>query len=402
MTFRFKTFEAIDKKVIGQSLLALTVNVGGILSGRLIVIFAALFTSFPWILVLFPLVLTVRGGTSGILSGKIGTMLHTGEIKPQFRGNTKSFYSLLSSIFTLTFLATLLMGVIAFCFNLLFGQTSLTEILYFIMLPVSTCVLSVLVAIPVTLIVAIKAFQSGLDPDILVYPVMSTINDIIVSLVYILLVSLILPGGGHFFAFLILIFTGSAIFFFVRNFKEVIFTKTLKEGILIVLLSSLFGTFNGFVLTSFRADIEHRPSILILYPALIAALGDIGSIIGSMETTKLALGYITSFWQVLKNSLGDLLSVEAAAFMVHTLFGIGVTIVASLSNMNVDLLFVIQIALVSNVLSFFFIAVFSLFVATQTFKRGLDPDNFVIPLTSSFSDTVSTLTLMSVLNMFRS
>jgi cation transporter-like permease len=51
-------------------------------------------------------------------------------------------------------------------------------------------------------------------------------------------------------------------------------------------------------------------------------------------------------------------------------------------------------------MSFVVISLFSLLVATQTFQRGLDPDNFVIPLTTSLADTIATLSLMAVLAVF--
>ena len=53
---------------------------------------------------------------------------------------------------------------------------------------------------------------------------------------------------------------------------------------------------------------------------------------------------------------------------------------------------------VGGILSGRIVLLFSpFFVATQTFKRGLDPDNFVIPAVTSVSDVGATLTLMATL-----
>ena len=140
-----------NKRVFNQSLLALALNVGGILSGRLAVIFTPVLNTSPWILAIYPLVLTVRGNVSGILSGKVGTMLHTGEIRPQLRDNTSSFYSLLSSILVLTFVDTIIISLMAFSFYLVLQQTSIENLIYFLVLPVLTCTFSMLIAIPITL-----------------------------------------------------------------------------------------------------------------------------------------------------------------------------------------------------------------------------------------------------------
>ena len=391
----------IDKRVFSQSLLALMFNVGGLVSGRLAVIFAPVFTASPWILALFPLVLTVRGGTSGILSGKIGTMLHTGELKPQFRGNTGVLWILIKSTFVVTFSATLGMGFLAFMIQAIFHHVSFQTLPIFVVLPVLTSTISVLIAIPLTLFVAIKTYQSGIDPDILVYPVMSTTNDLIVSIIYLLLVTLILTSRSFVLVYgaIIIILALISIFIVVNTYRDTLFSKTIREGVLIILLSSVFGIANGVILTSFRTEIEQIPSVLILYPALIAALGDMGSILGSMETTKLALGYVSSFNRVLRDVLVDLISIESAAFIVHMIFAFVTHGIGWISQIPSDLLQLVQIAGLSNLFSFFFISFVSLFIATQTFHYGLDPDNFVIPLTSSLSDTISTLVLLTVLSL---
>jgi mgtE-like transporter len=391
----------IDKRVFSQSLLALMFNIGGLVSGRLAVIFAPVFSASPWILALFPLVLTVRGGTSGILSGKIGTMLHTGELKPQFRGNTGVLWILIKSTFVVTFSATLGMGFLAFMIQAIFHHVSFQTLPIFVVLPVLTSTISVLIAIPLTLFVAIKTYQSGIDPDILVYPVMSTTNDLIVSIIFLLLVNLILTSSSFVLVYgaFIIILALISIFIVVNTYRDTLFSKTIREGVLIILLSSVFGIANGVILTSFRTEIEQIPSVLILYPALIAALGDMGAILGSMETTKLALGYVSSFNRVLRDVLVDLISIESAAFIVHMIFAFVTQGIGWISQIPSDLLQLIQIAGLSNLFSFFFISFVSLFIATQTFRYGLDPDNFVIPLTSSLSDTISTLVLLTVLSL---
>ena len=391
----------INKRVFSQSLLALMFNIGGLVSGRLAVILAPVFAASPWILALFPLVLTVRGGTSGILSGKIGTMLHTGELKPQFRGNTRALGILIKATFVVTFSATLGMGFLAFLIQLIFRQVSFQTLSIFVVLPVLTSTISVLIAIPLTLFVAIKTYQSGIDPDILVYPIMSTTNDLIVSIIYLLLVTLILTSSSFVLLYgaIIILLALIMMYIIINMYRNLLFSKTLKEGVFIILISSSFGITNGVILTSYRTEIKQIPSVLVLYPALIATLGDIGSILGSMETTKLALGYISSFTHVLRDVFVDLISIEAAAFIVHTIFAFVTLGIGWISQIPSDLLQLVQIAVLSNLFSFFFISFVSLITATQTFRYGLDPDNFVIPLTASLSDTISTLVLLAVLSL---
>ncbi|MBO3802918.1 MAG: magnesium transporter [Candidatus Brockarchaeota archaeon] len=384
-----KLFKASTLK---QAAIALSFDLGGIISGRLIIIFSPFFASAPWILALFPPILTVRGNIGGILSGKLGTMLHTGEVEPRFRRNTSSFYALVKAIFALTFVDTLGIGFLAFVVNSLFFGAEFQNPLLFLLVPLLTCELAIAISVPVALFSAIESFKRGFDPDIILYPMMSTIDDVLVTACYIVVAGLALvPGMLWGMAIAALLLFCTVVVLSARNRKERTFARTLEEGAPIVIFSSLLGTFGGVALASLKDDIERHPSVLMLYPMLIDTLGDIGSILGAMQTTKLALGYAASLWMALKEAFADLLSVEAAAAAMHVVFGVASFAMGRATGLSPDIAMLVSLALISNAISFLSISILSLLVATQTFKHGLDPDNFVIPLVASVSDIIATL-----------
>lgn len=371
---------------------------GGILAGRIAITLHPMFGIAPWILALFPPVLSVRGSIGGILSGKLATMLHMGEVEPRLTRNTQEFYSLIQGIFVLTFIDGVGIGVLAFIVNVVSGSATLNHFLYFMIVPVLACLITMVVATPVAHLVGIEAFKKGMDPDIILYPMMSTIDDVLLTVCYIAVVSVVLVPGSLTAALVILLLTGAFfLVIFLRQRKATAFRRILAEGAPIVILSSLLGTFSGVGLASLKDEIERHPTVLILYPALIDTLGDIGSIIGSMETTKLALGFSRSFMGVLKETLVDLISVESAAAMVHVLFGLVAFLVGQGTGLNPNLVLLVTIAILTNLVSFMFVSLFSIVIAAQTFKYGLDPDNFVIPLVTSVSDVIATLALITAL-----
>lgn len=386
--------------IFRQSIIALCFDLGGLLSGSVAAFYYPIFGKLVWILLLFTPILTVRGNIGGIFSGKLGTMLHLGLVKPSLFKNTREFYSLIKAIFSLTFFDTLAIGTISFILNSAFGLVSLEHLPYFILIPPFTCLLAILISTPIASIVGIEVFKRGLDPDIFIYPVMSTLDDILITLCYFTIAGFIIYFDNLFIMFLILIFI--IIYFSVimfRNRRESIFRRTLVEGAPTAVLASLFGIFGGMGLGSLKKEIENMPSILIIYPALIDALGDIGSILGSMETTKLALGYTTSLTKTFRETFADLVSVECAAIIIHVIFAVIGFAIGGLQGIPF-LFYLISIAIFSNIISFLFISIFSLTVATQTFKYGLDPDNFVIPLVASVSDVVATLSLVLSISIF--
>jgi len=57
----------------------------------------------------------------------------------------------------------------------------------------------------------------------------------------------------------------------------------------------------------------------------------------------------------------------------------------------------ISILLIANVIAVAAIVILSYAISILTFKRGLDPDNFVIPIESSFADSATSLALLVAL-----
>ncbi|MEM3404334.1 MAG: magnesium transporter [Nitrososphaeria archaeon] len=381
--------------VFKQALVALSFDLGGILSGGILLVFTALFETNIWILALFPPILTIRGNIGGIFSGKLGTMLHTGEIKPRLLNNTLEFYSLVKVICFLTFVDTIGIGVLSFIINFAMGSIFLEHLIFFLTVPMLTCLLAIMLTVPVTAFIGITVFKRGFDPDIIVYPAMSTIDDIVVTACYALVVSLAILSSNILWMVAIPIALG-VIFAIVliNSRKESVFKKTLKEGAPVILLTSLFGAFGGVGLASIKNEIKRVPSILLIYPSLIDILGDVGAILGSMGTTKLALGYISSFKKTIKESTSDLLAVEGAAAIMHIVFGLIAFLLGVASGFKPDLVKIVAISLTSNLMGFILIFLFSILLAVRTFRYGLDPDNFVIPAVSSVSDVTATLTLI--------
>jgi mgtE-like transporter len=55
------------------------------------------------------------------------------------------------------------------------------------------------------------------------------------------------------------------------------------------------------------------------------------------------------------------------------------------------------VLVVANVISVAAIVLVSYGISILTFKRGLDPDNFVIPIESSFADSATSIALLVAL-----
>jgi len=163
-----------------QSFLALSFDLGGLLAGSILVKFSGVLSLASWVLIIYPSILSMRGVIGGFFSGRLSTGLHLGTIKSSFTKNTRSFYNLYYATLVLTFQSSLMMGVLASFLSVFFWKTPLIDTVNILSVIITTMGLSLLFVSPATLAVSVLAFRYGLDPDIIVYPIMSTFADILV------------------------------------------------------------------------------------------------------------------------------------------------------------------------------------------------------------------------------
>ena len=364
-------------------------------------VFTPVFSASPWILALFPPILTVRGGIGGIFSGNLATMMHLGLVKPRIRGNTEQYRGLIKSVIVITVMDTLVLGAFSFMVNIINGSAHLGQWFLFISVPTVACTLAVCLSIPITSLIAIETFKRGLDPDILVYPILASINDIVVTVFFVSVVFLNL-WGGVFYWFFTAIFVAIICvvgYLAVKSRDDVFFQQTIREGTFVVILSSVFGGINGVFLSNLGPSLTAMPGLMTMYPALTNALGNVGSIIGSKTTTDIALGYSKSFMEELKESGKRIVQVEVPAAFMHVVFGV-IAFILSMGQ-GAALMPLIGVALSCNLMSFIIITVFALWSAHLAFERGLNPDNVVIPAITSVSDTTATLALTPAIMVSR-
>jgi mgtE-like transporter len=285
--------------------------------------------------------------------------------------------------------------------NIFFGEAKLWQIAIFICVPCVACILAVSISIPVTSLIAIKTFKQGLDPDVIVYPILSSLNDIIVTFFFVLTIFLVFIEGvgwlilGSLFSITIIL----SCFIVLKNRKNTFFRKTLREGTPMVIISSLLGSLNGLFFSGIKELISDNPGLIVLYPSLTNALGNIGSIIGSRKTTDFALGYTKEFREDLKDAFSSILKIETSALLMHMIFALFSYLLASRQGAVLNEL--ISIALISNLSSFLIISLFALGIAFIAYRRGLNPDNIVIPAITSTSDTLVTISLLPAVTLTR-
>jgi len=380
-----------------ETLLAYFFDLGGLFAGFMVASQLGIFRLSPWAIALYPAIVSAKGVIGGLLSGRLSTALHLGTIYPRFSMNTKSFYKLIEALVVVTLATGVAMSTISLVFGHLFWGITVADFPAILSVVVATMAIGLSLSL-LTIKVAFVAFKKGLDPDIVVYPIMSTTADIFITLCYIAVLNLFFffDLGKWVIAIIGLTHLLLAFYIFSRNKREPEFIKTLKESLATLLFVAFIVNITGTILKGISDFVGDRKEIYTVYPALIDMVGDVGSVVGSTATTKLALGLLTPSFSSIRNHARNIFSAWAASIIMFVILAISALSIQGMLTLSA-FSGLIPVLLIANVIAVAAIVLLSYGVAILTFKKGLDPDNFVIPIESSFADSAMSVALLAAL-----
>jgi len=383
-----------------QSLFSLSFNLGGILAGTLLATYFGVFSLSPWALAIYPGILSMRGVIGGLFSGRLSTALHIGTVRAGFTKNTRNFYMLWRAIIVLTLESSIMLGIAASLFGIFFWGINSTDFIAILGVVTATMTLSLVLISPITVAVSVLSFRRGLDPDVTVYPVLSTVADVVVTVCYIVVLNSFFSLsyiGYCLVGLLDLVFLCLVLYILSEDVREKEFVKTIKESFLTLALVSFIVNVTGSFLARITEVIGSSSEIYIVYPALIDTMGDVGSIVGSTATTKLALGTLKpSFASVRQhcNEIGGAWTASLVMFMFYSIISCVMQGMPVLKFLRFT-----GLLLVTNIMAALSMVIIAYAVGILTYRKGWDPDNFVIPIESSLADTITTISLLVALNL---
>jgi len=381
--------------------MAYAFNVFGIVAGTTVALQLRLFTLAPWAIAVYPAMVSARGVIGGLLSGRLSTALHVGTIQPRFFGNTKSFYSLLHAVVVLTLETSVLMSVVAALFGSFLWGATLMDLVNIFGVILATMTLALVIISPLTITVSCITFKHGLDPDVILYPVESTVSDLFITLCYFLVLNLFFScgsAGQYMIALLGLALLLAVAYILPKSIGEPEFVETIKESILTMVLVAFIVNVTGSVLSKISEAVGERREIYTAYPALIDTIGDVGAVVGSTATTKLALGTLKSSFSAVKNHATETFSAWAASLTMFAAYSVLSLVIQGIFSLSTFPRFT-ALLFTANLLAASSIIIIAYVVAILTFQRGLDPDNFVIPIESSLADGITTISLLVALSL---
>jgi len=178
-------------------------------------------------------------------------------------------------------------------------------------------------------------------------------------------------------------------------------SKTIvRESIKILLFASILSSLGGFALEGLKSSFLTLLPLIILLPALNSMIGGYGIVLASKFSAMLHEGKIKQKWPINKE-LKILICQIFVVACFAAITGLAGALLFSyylgyiLTSAHIlKLLVTVIISVISIVI---ILALIVVIVGWYTYKRNLDPNNFLIPITTSLADFINMIVLALLL-----
>ncbi len=392
-------FFSEHNQIIKEGLIALLICaiwdlIAGIVLGRMTFFLEA----FPGLLVVIPGAIGMRGNIFGSFASKLSTSLHIGLISPQFEFSEDLNSNIFSS-FVLTLILSIFLAIVAKIFCILLHYQSM-DLIDFILICTIAGLISNLIMLPITMLVSFKSFEHGWDPDNITSPIIAGFGDLftlpaIIASIFILRelnFNLMVKN----IVLVLMIITILISFIYCYRLSDE--TRTiLKQSTPILLLCSFLGGSAGGILNSSVETLLTNPSLLTLIPLFSGESGSLISILGARLSSGLHSGLV----EPLSKPKGEAVHNFCICFILGVIIFPLIGILAEASSISLGTIGVgfdkiIPISTLSGLILVSIMVFVVYYISTISYNNNLDPDNIVIPISTSVTDSISSLILISV------
>ena len=387
------------RDVLKESLIALIICAcGDLIAGIILGKMNFFLETFPGLLVLIPGAIGMRGNIFGSFASRLSTSLHIGIIEPKFNNSEELINNIFSS-FVLTLFLSLFLAIVAKIVCIIFKFPSMS-VVDFILISLIAGIISILIMLPVTLFISFKSFEHGWDPDNITTPLVAAVGDLFTLPAIIASIFLIstLKSVEYLeeIVFIIVIPLVLASFIMCYKYSEEN-RMILKQSTPVLLVCSVLGVSAGGILNSSLETLLTNPSLLTLVPLFSGESGGLVSILSARISSGIHSGLIEPLRKPEGESIHNFIIILLLALIMYPVIGI----IAESSSILLHVLGIgfEKIILISSISGFILILIMLLFVyyiSILSYNNGYDPDNILIPISTSATDSISSLILISV------
>lgn len=392
-------FFSEHNQVIKEGLIALLIcAVGDLIAGIVLGKMTFFLEAFPGLLVVIPGAIGMRGNIFGSFASRLSTSLHIGLIAPHFEFSEDLDNNIFAS-FVLTLVLSIFLGIVAKLFCILLHYESIA-LMDFILICTIAGLISNLIMLPITMLISFKSFENGWDPDNITSPIIAGFGDlftlpaIIASIFVLQALNVNLMIKNIVFVILVIVILVG----FIHCYRLSDETKTiLKQSTPTLILCSFLGGSAGGILNSSVETLLTNPSLLTLIPLFSGECGSLISILGARLSSGLHSGLVEPLSRPTGIALHNFGICYILAIIVFPLIGIlAEASTISVGTIGVGFDKIIPISTLSGLILVSIMIFVVYYISITSYNNNLDPDNIVIPISTSVTDSISSLILISI------
>ena len=389
--------------IIKESFISLLIcAIGDLIAGIILGKMTFFIETFPGLLVIIPGAIGMRGNIFGSFASRLSTNLHIGIISPKFEFS-KDLNNNIFSSFVLTLVLSLFLAIISKIFCLLLHYSSM-PLIDFILISIIAGVISNLIMLPITMFVSFKSFKHGWDPDNITSPIIAAFGDlftlpaIILSIIILEIVNFNHLFKDIFLAVILILILISFLYCYRLSDET---NRILKQSTPILLLCSFLGGAAGGILNSAVDTLLTNPSLLTLLPLFSGESGSLISILGARLSSSLHSGLIEPLRKPKGEAVNNFIICFILVIFVFPLIGLlAETSSYLLGTVGVGFDKIVEISTVSGFILVAVMVFIVYYVSITPYNNNLDPDNIVIPVSTSITDSISSLILIGISLLF--
>ena len=393
---RFVAFVRADISGVRAGFFALLISSGGdLVTGVTFATISNTLNLLPGLVVLVPAAIGMRGNVFGALGSRMGTLIHTGTFRVSRRIDTQVGQNMSAAILSSLSTAALLAILAKLLCEMLVNGPSIS-IVDFMVVSVIGAILSSIVVLVLTVMVAAFCARRDLDLDNVAAPIVTAAGDMVT------LPSLFLATYLLGFQYVTPVIAIACAVIGVGAAAVGIGAKALPimrriviESLPILALAGVVDLLAGITIQNRFESLLKYPALLVMVPAFLEDSGSLGSILSARVSTKLHLGTLGETGASWRAATDDVMLVYLYAIPVFVFLGLTSTVVANVLNKaSPGIVDMLGVSVIAGFLATTAAVIVGFYSAVATYRFGLDPDNHGIPIVTSSLDFLGALSLI--------
>jgi mgtE-like transporter len=392
---RFVALLRTDPAGVRAGFVALLISTAtGLVAGLILGSITGTLEDLPGLLILVPAAVGMRGNVFGALGSRLGTAVHAGTFRLSARIDTLVGQNLASSV-SLSMGLALLLAIAARGYAVVFGVEHSISLADYVVVSVIGGLVPIAVVMAITVGIAALSVQRSWDLDNVAAPVVTAAADSVTLPSLFVATALVrIDYVTPALAVVCAIVAGFCLVAGARTHLTVL-RGIVRESLGVLVLAGLLSMLAGLTLQSRLGPLLDSPVVLVMVPPLLSLSGSLAGILSSRLATKLHLGLVQPQRRQWRGVIEDIALVYVLATAIFVVLAFATEVlggVLSLEGPSVGRL--VLLVLISGLLATSLSNIVGYVGAILTYRFGLDPDNFGIPLVSSASDLLGAVSLI--------